>query len=40
MFRAVMVTVALLGAFDLLVCDGKYTAAASQVSTAVLRQFR
>jgi len=40
MFRAALVTLALLGAFDFLVCDGKYTNAASQFSTAVLRQFR
>jgi hypothetical protein len=39
MLRATVVALALLAGFDLVVCDGKYTFAASQVSTSVLRQF-
>jgi hypothetical protein len=39
MLRAVVVAIALLGSFDLIVCDGRYTTMASQFSSSFLRQF-
>jgi hypothetical protein len=39
MLRAAVVALALMASFDLVVCDGKYTSAASQVSSALMRQF-
>jgi hypothetical protein len=39
MLRAAVVAIALLGSFDLVMLDGKYTSAAVRWSSAFLRHF-